>query len=138
MTALIGKTARWAQLLYALMLLFVGFVGVWTARTEIQLIFRLQVESWPPDVAATFLNQYRFLKGLECGAGIFCVVFHSQIMEGGSHALTFVAIVLLGILGRTVAWIADGRPSALFLIFLALEIFVLGVFVLNARMKNVA
>jgi hypothetical protein len=136
MKVALALSARWLQLLYSLMLLVVGFVGIWTARTELERLFHLQPSSWTPDVAATVLNQYRFLKAVECGSGIFCILFRADIMAGGRHAAVFTAIVSLGIFARSVAWIADGRPHPLFIGFLVLEILVLAVFVLNARVTD--
>ena len=96
----------------------------------------LDPPSWPADVRATMLNQYRFLKAVELGAGLFCLAFRRDILAGGRPAGVFLAIVALGVAARTTAWIADGRPATLFVIFLVLEIVVLVVVLLHLRQAH--
>ncbi len=133
MTSKIASAAALLQLLYGLMLLAVGFVGVWTARQELQTIFGLAPDSWTSDVQATFLNQYRFLKSMEFGAGLFCIVFRPSILQGGTAGAVFLAIVGAGVVARSFAWAVDGRPAALFVVFLVLELVVFITFAWHMR-----
>jgi hypothetical protein len=67
------------------------------------------------------LNQYRFLKSVELGAGLFCLAYRSKILAGTRASAVFLAIVGLGVAARGWSWIVDGRPAPLFIAFLVLE-----------------
>ena len=122
---------------YGLMLVCVGLAGVVSARWELAAIFSFDVDSLG-EGTATFLNQYRFLKAVELGAGVFCLMQLRPILDGGVPARVFLVLVGGGIVARSLAWAADGRPSWPFLAFLGLEALVLAVFVLHLRQRHVA
>lgn len=110
---------------YGAMLCAVGFAGIWISGWELDTVHHLATESWPPAVRASFLNQYRFLKGVELGGGLFCLGLQARILDGGREGALFLALVAAGVVARVFAWIADGRPSTAFIVFLALEFLVL-------------
>jgi hypothetical protein len=83
------------------MLVAVGAAGILTARWELATVFGIDPSAWSADIQATMLNQYRFLKSLELGAGIFCFVYRPAIMAGGRASAVFLAIVGLGVCART-------------------------------------
>lgn len=138
MSRLITPVASVLQWGYSAMLLVVGAAGIATARWELATVFEIDPGSWSHDVQATMLNQYRFLKSVELGAGVFCLAYRADIMAGGRSSRIFLAIVALGVLARVFAWLVDGRPSVLFLIFLALEVLTLVAVALHLRFKDVA
>jgi hypothetical protein len=113
--------ALWMVVGYALMLCVVGAVGIVAAPWELRELFGLELAE---DRSATFLNQYRFLKAVELGAGGFSLGFREQVLEGGMPAFAFQLLVAGGVVARTLAWCLDGRPSGIFLVFLALEMMV--------------
>jgi hypothetical protein len=121
MTRIVNRAASVLQLGYSAMLVVVGTAGILSARWELATIFKVDPSSWSPDIQATMLNQYRFLQGLELGAGLFCLAYRSDIMAGGRASRVFLAIVAAGIAGRAFAWSVDGRPATAFVIFLVLE-----------------
>lgn len=119
---MIKISATLFQLGYSLMLIGIGIAGVFYAPWELLNIFKLE-ESWlETPQAATFLNQYRFLKGAEAGFGLFCLFFRREILDGGISSVLFLSGCLLGIFARSWSWFYDGRPDNMFILFLVLEI----------------
>lgn len=129
--------ARILIVVYGLMLCIVGLAGLFTAPWELASVFNLDLESMSSDTRATFLNQYRFLKGAELGAGLFCVGLRTQILGGGRISNLFLALVGAGVAGRIIAWMVDGQPSAIFIGFLLLEALVFVAVALHLMRQNV-
>ncbi len=131
-------TARLASLVviaYAAMLCAVGALGIAAARWELAHVFHFPVDVWPHDVRATFLNQYRFMKAIELGAGVACLVSRRAILAGGHAGWLFLLLVAGGAIARGVAWIADGTPALAFQIFLALEVLVFAATLAHLRAR---
>jgi hypothetical protein len=127
----LARFASLLQFLYGWMLIVVGVAGILAPRWELRSVFGLDSAVWPVRVQSTFLNQYRFLKSMELGAGLFCIAFRPAILTGGMPGRVFLAIVAAGVVARTTAWAADGTPDLAFLIFLALELLVFVVVALH-------
>jgi Domain of unknown function (DUF4345) len=136
MKRIITRAASILQFAYSAMLAVVGAAGILTARWEFLAVYGIDPSRWSLDTQATMLNQYRFLKSVELGAGAFCLAYRKSIMDGGRAAAVFLTIVALGVAARTLAWIVDGRPSALFVAFLLLEALVFVVVALHLRYVN--
>jgi len=107
---------------YLAMLLGVGASGVFVAPTELTGFFRLDLRDMLPVDRSTFVNQYRFLKSIEFGAGVFCAVWRHEILRERSFSLMFLVIVFSGVLARAFSVVRDGRPRSLFLVFMTLEL----------------
>ena len=118
---MIGVLAAVFQLGYSLMLVGVGAVGLIAARWELLDVFTIDLAALDTDVAATFLNQYRFLKSTELAFGLVCLFGHRSILAGSPLAPLFLAGCALGVIARVSAWIADGQPSSWFIAFAVLE-----------------
>lgn len=128
--------ASFAVVGYGVVLAGVGLAGILTAHWELRTVFGVDTGAIVPD-EATFLNQYRFLKAVELGAGAFCLMQRRQILDGESAAAwPFLIIVGGGVAARSLAWAADGRPSLLFLGHLALEAIVLVIVLLHLRRRH--
>jgi hypothetical protein len=136
MKRLVAMIASTFQLGYSGMLVAVGAAGIFTAHWELATVFGIDPSAWPPAAVPTMLNQYRFLKSVELGAGLFCLTYRSKILDGTLASAVFLAIVGLGVAARTWSWIVDGPPSALFIAFLALEACVLAAVALHLRMSH--
>ena len=132
----IATIASLLQLAYAVMLVGVGAAGIFTARWELTTVFGIVPSAWPDAIQATMLNQYRFLKSVELGAGLFCLAYRPAILAGTRASVLFLSIVALGVGARTLSWIIDGRPSPLFITFLVLEACVFVAVALHLRMSN--
>ena len=62
-------------------LVLLGGAGVFTGEWELRQIFHIDLAGMGPEAKANLLNQYRFLKGIEFGFGVFCVVFRREIFR---------------------------------------------------------
>jgi hypothetical protein len=138
MSRFITPVALVMQLGYSAMLVVVGVAGIFTARWELATVFGIDPGSWSQDIQATMLNQYRFLKSLELGAGVFCFAYRADIAAGGRASRVFLAIVALGVIARSIAWFLDGRPATVFLIFLVLEALTFVAVALHLRLMDVS
>ena len=136
MTRAIALVATVLQFGYAAMLVVVGAAGIVSARWEFAAVYGIDPSTWSSDTQATMLNQYRFLKSVELGAGVFCLAYRRAIMDGGRAAAVFLTIVGLGVAARSFAWHVDGRPATAFIVFLVLEALVFVAVVLHLRIKN--
>jgi hypothetical protein len=121
---------------YSAMLVGVGAAGVVLARWELATIFAFDVTALGPVGSATMLNQYRFLKSVELGAGIYSLMLRRRILAGEREAAAFLALVAGGCFARIVAWIVDGQPTALFIGFLAAEILTFVVVGLHVALRG--
>ena len=128
--------AGFMVIVYGAMLCVVGITGIVSVHWELTKVFMLDPTSWPDEVRATFINQYRFLKAVEFGAGLFCLTYWRSILIGEKASMVFIILVAAGIIARTIAWIVEGQPSMPFIIFLALEILVLAVVALYLKQNH--
>lgn len=116
---MIGPLATLFQLGYGLMLLFVGLYGIFQAPWELRTVFDLDPAA--AGQTATLLSQYRFLKAVEAGFGLFCLLQRRNILVGGPAAVIFLAGCGFGVFARIWSWAFDGRPARMFVLFLVLE-----------------
>lgn len=116
--------SKWFFWGYTLMLLGVGASGILIAAWELRVVFAVPLDSMSDVAQATLLNQYRFLKSLELGFGLFCLVFHRRIFACSPAHGVFLAGVFTGVVARLASWLADGQPKLVFLAFAALELII--------------
>jgi hypothetical protein len=127
----VRRAAAFLVAAYGLMLLVVGAVGIFSARWELNRLFGIDLGEIGS--GASFANQYSFLKGVELGAGSFCLLLRRDILAGGAAGKAFIVLVAGGVFARALAWALEGRPSVVFIIFLLLEVLVLVVYLLRPR-----
>lgn len=128
---MIGPLATIFQLGYGLMLFFVGLYGIFHAPWELHTIFDLDPAA--AGHASTLLSQYRFLKAVEGGFGLFCLWQRREILDGGPASVIFLAGCGFGVFARTWSWAVDGRPASMFIVFLVLEAITFALVWLHAR-----
>ncbi|MFZ0745565.1 MAG: DUF4345 family protein [Terracidiphilus sp.] len=116
---------------YVWMFICVGASGIFIAAWELPHIFNMPMSSLTPDVRATMLTQYRFLKSAELSYGLFSFFFRNAIFAGGSVRKLFVIAVFLGVSARVLSVFMDGMPAWEFLAFAALEC-VTGILIMTA------
>ena len=116
---------------YVFMFIGVGASGIFIAGWELTHIFNMPMASLAPQVKATMLTQYRFLKSAELSYGLFSFYFRGQIFSGGAIRNLFVTAVLLGVFARVLSVFVDGVPAWEFLAFAALEL-VTAILILSA------
>ncbi|WP_163713825.1 DUF4345 family protein [Mangrovibacterium lignilyticum] len=108
---------------------YVGLVtvaGFWGAFVnpvfDFQLLFKLDVFSLPESIRINLLSQYRFLRAIELGFGIFSLLFIKEIFSELKFNRLFLSIMAMGVLARVFSLYAEGQPSALFYLFLIWEL----------------
>jgi hypothetical protein len=107
---------------YVWILILAGTLGVFTATVDHRLLFHLQVETLAPVTMASLVSQYRFLRAIESGFGIFAFVFRKEIFESRPFNRLFLAIMFLGVAARVVSLVLDGQPLPVFYVFLIFEL----------------
>jgi hypothetical protein len=116
-------------------LLVLGGIGVFTGRWELAVIFHIDLERMGEEARANLLNQYRFLKGIEFGFGLFCFLFRQEIFRVPRFNRLFVAIVFFGAAARALAIALEGWPHWAFIVVTGLE-FMTGFAVVIASRKT--
>ena len=81
-------------------------------------IFREQRD---PTIAATTLNQYRFMKSFEVGLGLLALMFRREIYTRRRFNWYFLGVHFLGTAGRGLSMLVDGSPQAAYRWFPLLE-----------------
>jgi hypothetical protein len=107
---------------YIVTVVLAGLWGVVGARLDFPLLLHQEVGDLSSDGAADVLSQYRFLRGIEAGFGVLCIVMRRDIFTPGTQwNRLFLLAMGLGIAGRGVGWLLDGTPSWPMLAFMGTE-----------------
>jgi hypothetical protein len=106
---------------YLAALLVLGVAGVVAPEQELHLLYRLELTDLSPGARVVLLHQYRFLKAIVVGFGVFAAVFHKQIFSSAVFNRVFLAILFGGAMARTLSIIIDGRPQWGLVSFTVLE-----------------
>jgi hypothetical protein len=107
---------------YVWLLILAGGAGAFSARYDHRLLFSLNVSELSPQTAASLLSQYRFLRAIECGFGIFAFVFRREIFQQRLFNRVFLGTMFFGVAARIVSILLDGQPFMVFHGFLILEL----------------
>lgn len=107
---------------YVLLLIAAGAWGIVGARTDMRLLLDVPVEALPPRARADLLSQYRFLRAMELGFGLFALRFRREIFGTGVHNTLFLVGMGAGVAARLWSLAADGRPGVPMLLFLGWEL----------------
>ena len=87
----------------------------------------------PSETMNSALNQFRFMKSLEFGLGVYAFLFRKEIFTVRKHTLYFVGITMLSALSRGLSLLLDGMPHPAYLAFMAVEFSVAVIVFLYAR-----
>lgn len=116
------------QLSYFFYYAYAGLVllaGVWGALGSPRLDFRILFHFSPDTLGAyariNLLDQYRFLRALEFGFGLYCFLFAREVFSNRKFNTLFLMTMALGTIARITSFWAEGRPSAAMCFFLAFE-----------------
>ena len=108
---------------------YIGLVvvaGFWGAFInpyfDFRLLFGMDVAGLDGPQRINLLSQYRFLRALEMGFGIFALLFKKEVFNNHRFNLLFMVIMASGILARMVSIVADGLPNYLTLFFMSYEL----------------
>jgi len=108
--------------LYVASLVVFGAICVFTARFDQHFLYGLDTAGLAPATAASFLSQYRFFRAIECGFGVFALLFRPAIFAQRSFNRLFLGTMLGGVAARLVSLALDGRPLPVFYGFLFVEL----------------
>ena len=107
---------------YIGLVLLAGFWGAFLFPSmDFPYLMEMDLTSLPARTKANLLSQYRFLRALELGFGLFSIIFLKEIFRERRFNLLFLGIMGSGVLARLVSWWVDGIPNPLFFFFLAYE-----------------
>lgn len=107
---------------YIGLVLIAGFWGAFLgADLDHQLLLSLDTSTLADTTRANVLTQYRFLRAMELGFGLFAIVFRAEIFTVKKFNALFLIIMLAGVLARGVSLIVDGSPSWIFYFFMIYE-----------------
>lgn len=107
---------------------YIGLVvlaGFWGAfiypSLDFEMMFKLNLSQLTDFERINLLSQYRFLRALELGFGLFSLIFMKDIFTDLKFNRLFLTIMGLGILARLFSWALDGTPSILTMFFMFYE-----------------
>ncbi|MFH5885209.1 DUF4345 domain-containing protein [Halalkalibaculum sp. DA3122] len=107
---------------YIGLVLAAGFWGAFLgADFDHQMLFKLDTGTLSEYSRTNMLSQYRFLRAMEFGYGLFAITFRKEIFSVKKFNRLYLVIMLAGVLARIVSLVDEGSPSALFWFFLAFE-----------------
>jgi hypothetical protein len=92
-------------------LILAGAWGVVGARLDMPILLRLHLADLPDRAATNLLSQYRFLRAIELGFGLFALRFWREIYRVAVYNRLFLATMACGVGARLLSLIADGAPS---------------------------
>ena len=91
---------------YVFLLIVAGAWGAcFAAQLDHNVLFNLDVQTLAPKTAASLLSQYRFLRAIEFGFGIFAFLFRREIFSNPKFNRVFLATMLLGVVARIISFI---------------------------------
>ncbi len=102
-------------------LILAGAWGIVGARLDQRLLFGLSLHELDRVTAASLLSQYRFLRAVELGFGLFALIYRVEIFTVPAYNRLFLTIMTLGVLTRVFSLAVDGLPRPVFFVFLLTE-----------------
>ena len=96
---------------YVLTLVVAGVWGVFGARLDFPDFMRQEVSDLDADAVNSVLIQYRFLRGIEAGFGVFALRFRREIFTDPTFNRLFLGWMGFGIVARLVGLAFEGWPQ---------------------------
>lgn len=96
---------------YVLTLIAAGVWGVFGARLDFPDFMRQEVSDLDADAVNSMLSQYRFLRAIEAGFGVFALRFRREIFTDPTFNRLFLGWMGFGILARLVGLGLEGWPQ---------------------------
>ena len=119
---------------YIGLVLLAGFWGAFiNPYFDFQQLFDLNLNDLSSYSKTNVLSQYRFLRAIEMGFGIFSFYFTIEIFTKKEFNTLFLIIMGSGILARIVSLIVDGQPGTLSIFFMIYEFIALVLIVIYTR-----
>lgn len=103
---------------------YIGLVilaGFWGAfifpEYDFSLLFNLDISSLPDFQRINLLSQYRFLRAIELGFGVFAILFIETIFTEKKFNRLYLFIMAAGVLSRMISIAIDGSPGGMMYFF---------------------
>jgi hypothetical protein len=120
------QTLRRASLVfffvYVALLIVAGAWGMVGARVDMWVLLRLHLNDLPDRTAANLLSQYRFLRAIEIGFGVFALTHWRRIYSIRTYNRLFLSVMAAGVAARLLSLGLDGGPSSWMYLFLGWEL----------------
>jgi len=120
------QTLRRASLVfffvYVALLVVAGAWGMVGARVDMWVLLRLHLNDLPDRTAANLLSQYRFLRAIEIGFGVFALTHWRRIYSIRTYNRLFLSVMAAGVAARLLSLGLDGGPSWWMYLFLGWEL----------------
>ena len=108
---------------YVGLIVVAGFWGAFlNVNVDFQLLFNMSPQILPEPERINLISQYRFLRAIELGFGLFSIVFVKNIFSEKKFNILFLCIMASGILARIASIVIEGIPSRLMLFFMFYEL----------------
>ncbi len=108
---------------YIGLVIIAGFWGAFiNPYFDFKLLFQLDPYTLDDHARINLLSQYRFLRALELGFGLFAILFVKKIFSEKKFNILFLVIMGSGILARLTSWMADGIPNGFSMLFMYYEL----------------
>jgi hypothetical protein len=104
------------------LLVVAGAWGIIGARLDIRWLLLVHLDDLPGRAQANLLSQYRFLRAMELGFGLFALRYWREIFRLRSYNRIFLAAMASGVAARLISLGADGWPSIWMYAFLGWEL----------------
>jgi hypothetical protein len=119
---------------YVGLLILAGAWGIVFGRVDQHLLLGLHLDALAPRVQADVMSQYRFLRAIELGFGLFAFLHREQIYRLPALNQLFLFTMAAGVTARIVGAVVDGSPSASMYVFGGWEL--VGVIVIFAYTRS--
>jgi hypothetical protein len=116
---LLAWTLFWA---YVVTLILAGAWGIAFARVDFPVLLHQPVDRLAVHGSANVLSQYRFLRAIEFGFGLFAVRYRAEIFTRYAYNRLFLSTMALGVAARGLSIAIDGLPTIPMLSFLGIEL----------------
>ncbi len=107
---------------YVWFLIVFGGLGVFTAKLDQRILYKLDTNGLNAQTSASLLSQHRFFRAIECGFGVFAFTCRTAIFEKRFFNRLFPGTMFGGVAARAVSLALDGRPFPVFYAFLVFEL----------------
>jgi hypothetical protein len=108
---------------YTGLVIIAGFWGAFINPSfDYRLLFDFDTQTLPDFQRINMMSQYRFLRAIELGFGIFSILFVKTIFSEKKFNRFFILTMSAGVLSRITSIVVDGCPSFLMYFFLGFEL----------------
>jgi hypothetical protein len=104
-----------------------GAWGVVFGRFDQSRLLGLDLDRLAPRTEANVMTQYRFLRAIELGFGLFAILYKEPIYQKRAFNRLFLFTMTAGVAGRGLSLRLDGTPSPIMYVFGGWEVLGVGV-----------